>query len=178
MNQDINLLHSKTVSAKLSQKKVTILRIIAFGILFTISFFSITLFILIALSPLPKLQEQEKEEITNLSSYYGKMTNILFTKERLGHINTILSKRITYGDTLQNIFSGIPADIVVDTMSVEENKISLSVSSGSLQSIESFLQRLVTLNEDKKMINKVTLSHVRLNPQNATYVVDVEFIKL
>jgi Tfp pilus assembly protein PilN len=174
---DINLIRHSEDKSPTFLNKVVVLRVLSFVLLFAISFFSITLFILIALSPLPSLQEQEQDAISQLAPLHPKMAKLLMTKERIGHIQNILQKRPEYSEILQQVSQQVPAEAAVDNLKLEGENISLSVSSPSLEHIDSFTGNIMRLNSENKYFSKIKILSLFLNVETNRYTLFMELAK-
>ena len=135
-----------------------ILRIIAVSLLFGISGFSIILFLLIALSPLPSLQQQEQNAKQNIAAYHEDMAQLLVISDRIQGGEAILKKRTNYAEPLVVLRQQMPAGLNVTSILVEDKTISLTVISSSLQVLESFLTNMTSITEEQNVFSKVILS--------------------
>lgn len=178
MSTEINLLKNRVRAKSSFLTQVLALRAFSLTFLFVVSFSSIILFILVALSPLPDLQEQEKEEIKKLSLFQSRMAKVLFTKERVGHIHTLLQTRPVYAETLQSLEEQLPNEASVDTLHLDKKTVTVSVSSSSLGTLDQFAKDIMKLQTEKKRFSKITLSSLYLNPDNGRYVLDMELLML
>lgn len=176
MNEEINLLKNKKISASPLLGRLFALRAASLSILFGVSFFSISLFILIALSPLPRLQDQESSEVQKVTLFHPKMAKILLTKERLVHINTVLQTRPLYHELLEQVTQQLSGDTSIDTVKLEATKLTISASSQSLGNVESFITNIQELNSQKKYFGKISLVNLYLNTESARYIVILEMV--
>ncbi len=176
MNEEINLLKGKKTSASPLLSRLFALRAASLSVLFGVSFFSISLFILIALSPLQRLQDQESSEVQKVTLFHPKMAKILLTKERLGHINTILQTRPVYHELLEQVTQQLPNDTSIDTIKLETSKLTISASSPSLGNIETFISNIQELNSKKKYFGKISLLNMYLNTESGRYISILEMI--
>ncbi len=174
MSSEINLLRSTKSTVSPLVGKLFAFRAFSLVLLFVISFFSITLFVLIALSPLPKLQQQEQTELQKIAFLHPKMAKIMLTRERLNQIQTILQTRPVYSELLQKVSSYIPTGADVDAVKLESGKINITVSSRSLADIEVFADGVTKSNSNKKFFSKVSQLGLFLNVETGRYVITLE----
>lgn len=179
MNTEINLLQKKrSNAASYFLSKIVIIRLLSISILFVISLFSIMLFIFIAFSPLPSLQEREGDERKTLSEFHPKMARIVLTKERLRNVTTVLNKRIVYSEVLRSIEDILSDDAIINNFNLDSKKITIEISSLSLLPLEKLADDILTLNETKKYFSKITIFSLLLNPDKGRYELTMELLKV
>ena len=170
MNKGINLLGSKKKSnIAPAVKKLKLLRLIAVCMLFIVTAFSITLFILIALTPLPKLKEQERISQTNLLNFSADITKLQVVNDRLASISDVLSKRPTYDKKIDLIKSNLPREITIRSLTIEKNSISLDVSSQSLLFLDTFLNKLISDSGKDKDFSQIKLTSLSREESDNSY---------
>lgn len=177
MNKGINLLGSKKKSNTApALKKLRLLRLIAICMLFIVSASSITLFILISLTPLPKLKEQERISQINLSHFSSDITKLQVLKDRLNSISNILSKRPSYDKKIDLIKSNLPHEITIKSLSLEKNSISLEISSQSLLLLDTFLNKLISDSGKDKDFSKITITSLSKEEMDNSYLLGLTLL--
>ena len=174
MSIEINLIHGSKSRKNTLLNKIAAIRVFSLSFLFIVSFSSIVLFMLIALSPLPSLQQREKEEAKTLSLFNEKIVKVLLTKERVNHITTVLNTRPVYAETLQKMTAQVPGDIVVDSVKVVGSKIEMNVSSGTLVNLDMFQANMLQLNKKEKRFKKIILTGLTLDADTGKYILSLE----
>lgn len=174
MSTEINLLRGKKSRRNALLNKLAMLRMVSLSFLFIVSFSSIVLFMLIALSPLPSLQQRESEESKTMSFFDQKIAKILLTKERITHINGIIKTRPAYAETLQHIRAQVPEDLVVDSVKLVGNKIEVNVSGKTLEKLDSFSTNILKMNGKEKRFKRIMLTGLTLDTDTGRYVMSLE----
>src|SRR5690348_625617 len=109
MNSGINLLgNKKQIPVSPAVKKLRLIRGIAISILSLVAFCSMVLFLLIAFSPLPKLQKQEQDASQTMSQYHVDVAKLDLVNDRLGTTAEIINKRNNYDQVLAAVRSQMP----------------------------------------------------------------------
>lgn len=178
MNNEINLLHTTKKKTNTLLSKLAAIRMFSLSFLFLISFASISLFILIALSPLPSLQQRESDEAKTQSLFHDKVAKILLTKERIADISMILKTRPVIADTLQRLVAQVPDDFTVGNVKFDGEKVEFTVSTSSLAGVDALTANVVAFNKKEKKFSKVTLTGLSLNTDNGQYVVSFALEKV
>lgn len=178
MSNSINLLTDKKTNKRLSVvfTKLGTLRFIAVSLLFLVSASSIILFSLIAISPLPTLQNQEKTASFTLSQQQGDIAKIMLVNERTDTISQILSKRQSFDTVIDTVRSKMPAGITVTAFTVTDGNISVTVSSRSLALLDQFLNKLIQATNEKKDFSRVTLADLSID--NDSFLMKVNLTTL
>src|SRR6266403_164076 len=143
MNKGINLFKAeRKISVNVASQKLTILRFVAVGLLFITSAFSIVLFLLIYLSPLPDLQKQEKTLLTTLSTSHPDIAKLFLINDRLKSSENIINKRKNFDQLLELVRQRMPSDVSIAAMTMNKETISITVLSSSMVSLDNFLNNL------------------------------------
>lgn len=158
MNRGINLVKETKKKTKVVSKNLILLRFIALFILFGISFFAIVIFLFITISPLPQLQRQEKELTTRLLLKSEMIAKLLIVHDRLQTSDSLITKRSSFAQKISLIKKYLPANVVIDSYSLEKNKISFTVKSSSLALIDRFSQNISESDEIKNQTKEITFS--------------------
>lgn len=178
MSNTINLLDDKKNKVLAKTDSLRALRLSAISFLFIVSALSVILFILISLSPLPNLRNQERLAIATLSQYHTDMVKLFWVKERTDTIATFLAKRTSYDKSLEAIQSKLPDGVEVQSLEVEKNTVSLTVSSNSLDLLNTFVSNLTTSVNEKKNFSQITLSSLSLEEDKTKYLVSIILLTL
>lgn len=161
MSDSINLLHPDKNSKKLpSVKRLEGMRLFAGGMLFLVSTASVILFILVAISPLPKLQQQQRSLELTLAESKKDIAKLAYVHERASAINMILTKRQSLDRVLNLIQSNLPPDTRVTAIRSDKNVMTVIVSSKSLDSLDKFVVGMTSLVETKTAFSQVTMTEL------------------
>jgi hypothetical protein len=179
MSSEINLLQSKrSETASYFLSKIFVIRLISILILFTISFCSVVFFVLIALSPLPSLQDREKDELQKIAVFHPQMARIALTKDRLAHAGLLIQKRVVYNPILNTIEGLLTDDAIISGITLDKKNVTVILTSASLVPLDTFMSNLLTNNIIKKSFNTATLKTMLLNTQTGKYELTVEIVLL
>lgn len=176
MNSQINLIgdkKQKALSPLLSRLQVV--RFIAMSFLFVIGVASIVLFLFIAFSPLPALQQQEKNQRETLSQYETDIAQLAFVNERMRSITTLLQDRTSVDTIFQFITSKVPAGVTITAFQINGKTASITMSSDSLELLQNCINGFIA--EEGQRFEQVSLGSLALDPaeQNAIATVIVKY---
>lgn len=170
MNEGINLLDpNKKNTSTFSMHHLQMMRIIVVSLLFIISVSSVILFILVAISPLPVLRQQEQSLQQSLSLSKSDIVKLALVKERTDAISQFLVKRQKLDQTLGLIESKFSGNTKVTAIQANSTGTIISVESGSLEDLDNFLNGLIVLVQQKKDFSQVILIDLSNDPTNSDY---------
>lgn len=155
---DINLLSHRRGAR--SKKPLKFVRIFAIVSLLLVLGISVVFFILKLQSPLVSLEQQEAQFLTQLTTMKKKYENLLILKDRLDRIGKIFELQKDVASKLETITSAVPSGASVDSLSIDEKAIAITLSAQDLNSSDSFLINFVDLSETKRMFKTVTLNEL------------------
>jgi Tfp pilus assembly protein PilN len=181
MSKGINLLGAEQqLSAKMGvgSRKLKILRAAAVWLLFGISGASVALFLFIALSPLPSVQEEERSALSTLSKYHADIAKILVINDRIKGSEMILAKRTDFDQTLDKIKERLPEDTSITGLSMNSQEIAITVTSSSLASLDAFLNSLIAATDAKEDFSRITLTRFFSNETTKTFSLTINVITL
>jgi hypothetical protein len=164
MSSRINLLGiKKKEAARPLLKKLILMRLAAIGILFLTGAFSIILFMLIALSPLPQLQKQEALEMNTLSQSKDDVAKLSVLNERMSSLSILLAKRTTYDQLLSKVQTYSPSGVTITAFSLSSDEINITVGSDSLKQLDILINNLVTAVQQKKDFSHISVANLSLD---------------
>jgi hypothetical protein len=179
MSEGINLLEpNKNTKPADLLKKLQVMRIVTVGLLFIISVSSVILFILVTLSPLPALQRQESFLHQTLLSSKSDIVKLALVNTQTTAIQDLLTQRKMLDEPLSLIQNKLTSDMTVTELQADGNRIIISVESPNLQSIDTFLNGIVSYVQEKKTFSKVTMVDLTTDQVNNAYVVSVQLSNL
>ncbi len=172
MSESINLLKNKEKKSedKQAAAKIKIFRYSSLIILFLVSVSAMTLFFLIAFSPLPALEENEAKEMATISNYHSTIAKIHVTKERLGKVEKLLKDRPAYDKTLLLISSVLPSGVSLGDISIKREEIIFSVNSASLQSLDQVSNALIDKVNKKDQLKSLALTGIAPDVDTDSFV--------
>lgn len=148
------------------------MRAIAMVLLFGVSAASIILYILIAFSPLPQVQEQERQALSTISNSKGDMAKIALLQDRLIGIATIIKQRTNYDATLDSIVGKMPPGITIFQITTNNKDITLTVRSHSLEALTTFVNNLTEATKTKEY-TKITLNSILSDDESGMFSLTV-----
>lgn len=179
MNKGINLLRpEERLTVKPASLKLGFLRVVALSLLFGVSAISIVLFLLIALSPLPTLQKQEQSALSAIAKFHPDIAKLFIVDDRLKNGQTILTQRKKLDEPLSKILEKMPGSVAVIALSINKDKMSVTVSSQSLPGIKTFIDNLVNATDNRKDFSKIILTNFLTDETHSSYIMSVDVISL
>lgn len=179
MNNDINLLHTVTShrSPQLA-RRMRIFRTISVTFLFLVVTSSIVLFLLTTFSPLPRIQDQEKELLLEFSSgsLQQKTDSYFLTKVRVGDITKLLANRSRLLDGYTIITDTFSGGITIKTLNAEKEKMIVSVSSVSLLDLQNAIDKMSEVLKSDKKIDSIFISNIEFGSSDGVYTADIEIV--
>jgi cytoskeletal protein RodZ len=176
MNEQINLLqNSGGRSYAQLITKLRLMRFIAVFALFIVAAFSIMLFLIIAFSPLPRLQQEEERLIATLNTgeYREKMDKYYYINSRLTDIDNLLRNRpeiITSYELVERI---ITPTMSIKFLDISESATTFTLASPNLAEMESAVTKLTQDAKADSKITSLTLSSIAYNAKENVYEMSV-----
>lgn len=169
--RDINL---ATGAKILSEGPYRILRLFAFLSLFIVAFTSIVAFFATSQISISSIKKDQNAALYSLSFLRDKEAKVLFLNDRLKNIESILKQRKNYLGTISLILRQ-GDNIFPTTLSVDKDKVELTVSSNSLLSINNFLDNLIASSSKHRIkIKDLTIESLTLNRQTSNYSLSIK----
>ena len=174
MSEGINLLEpNKKSTTDVFLRRIQTTRVIMVGLLFVVSVSAVILFILVALSPLPSLRNQEQSLRQTLASSKSDIVKLELVNERSDAIDGVMKKRHALDQTIELIQSKLSQGSQITAIKGDSKTMTVTVESGSLQSLDSFLNGLIASVQEKKSFSNVTLTDLTTDDVNNAYSVSV-----
>jgi Tfp pilus assembly protein PilN len=170
MSNDINLFQhtSSSITQNLS-KEIRWIRIVALLFLFIVPTGAVLLFLFIFFSPQTALQQQESEMLTKVSTLGKKVSAVSFINDRILNSKQFISKRSIYGKALGEITLQLPTEVVLNTLNIQNNNVSISVSSSSLTALQTYQTSLLTVPKSTQILQKIAFQTITFIPGSANY---------
>ena len=179
MNNNINLLgHRDQISVPRASQKLKLLRVIAVLLLFGVSSASVMLYILIYFSALPLAQQREQEALATIAQSHGEMAKIALIQDRLNGIAVVLSQRSQYEKFIESLQNKMPAGLAIYQVSISKKNATITLTSTSLETLETFLTSLVDTANAKKEYSQVTLNSLVSDDQSSVFTLTVSMMLL
>lgn len=116
------------------------------------------------------VQKQQAQLLSELDQYSDKSAKFFIVNSSLSEVGNILGKRNKYHVKSKEIYNVKPSDVLISEYLQDENGVMLTAETASLESLDSFLNALIALNQEK-VITGVVLR--KLNIEDGTYSVDL-----
>lgn len=178
MSKGINLLDYKNDLRKKDKSHVhNWLRLSSILLLFGVSASSIVFFILIALSPLPELNKQQENASIILTEMVPDIIKLQLVKDRVNQIQVLDDNRLKYHLILQELDKIRPSDVDLETFTIGEEKLSFSIISSSLSSINSFLTKLSSSDISKSFLI-IEIPRIAVDKETGQFTAEVSVANL
>jgi hypothetical protein len=169
MSASINLAIQKNPE-KDNQEKLRKVKGISYSVLLIAALVVIAIFALEYRFSASYVKKQQAELLGQLDQYSDKSAKFYLVNSGLTEAGNLLSQRKNYHNTVKEIFNIKPADVSVTEFKYDETGMTVTISTASLGSLDSFLNALLGL-INKKVINSVYLQGLSI--ENGNYTVDI-----
>ena len=171
MNNGINLLRGK-VRGQLEREKKIIrtLRVVSIVLLFSVVSSAAVLFVFTAKSNLYSLQKEQTGLLSQLSRFNAKAAKLLLTENRVKDISKIIDNRSNFDKTISLVTEVLPANIIVDSFTLDKKNITMSFRSSSLSSINTLLEKFTDMTKERTFIAKLTMNQLSIDPTLGVYI--------
>ncbi len=171
---DINLLPKKEGVNLENDQAALILRRISLGILSLTVLTTVFLFVLVIQSPLSRTKQEENALLTKLGEFKIQISRSVIIDERLLAIASILRQRNHFEKYIQAILDTVPLSVSITSLEVDKKTIQMTGNSPSLSEVNAFLDSLVTIQKDKKLIASVFLESFSSDAKSGKYYFTVK----
>lgn len=171
MDKGINLLPNEQVE-KSNSKTVLTLRILAGVFLLVIASLQIYLFSANVLSPVPQLQKESDQLVSQITQQNEKRISLAIIQNRTKNAMDLLSKRNDMKAQISTIIDKLTPDNAIDNASFDGKEIKLDISSSSLKSAEQLIANISSLKDEKKA-RYAKLSQISFGPKGG-YAVSLD----
>lgn len=174
MSTGINLLDYKSRKEKQKETRgLRLMRLFSISLMFLVSAFSITFFILTSLSPLPELDKQHNAASLTLSNSIEDIVKLSLVKERVNRIRSVVDSRKRYYLILEDLEKKRPPGISFESLSIDENIVRISAVSSSLDAIGLFISEISAENTSQNFYSKVSLSKLYIISERGLFSADL-----
>lgn len=173
MSETINLLKGSREKRFRQEKILRIMRRISFVLLFLVGGFSVVFFFLNRQSAASAsaLKNDETNHRAAITAMRQKAVRLVLAEKRLTDISGIFEKKANLDTVVNGVTGAIPADIFVQTLSLDGKKFTITVFSSSLKSADTLLNNIIDLSQNKKVFTKFTLDGLSMDPGKEYYVI-------
>lgn len=171
MSASINLVNQKNPN-KDHLERIRKLKAVAYSVLIITGLVVIIIFSVEYRFSASYVQKQQAQLLSELDQYSDKSAKFFIINSSLTEIGTILGQRKNYQKTIKEIYSIKPADVLISDYIHDDSGIKLSASTSSLESMDTFLNSLIELNQ-KEVIGSVVLEKFSVD---SAYSVEIEIL--
>ncbi len=159
MTNDINLLYSKRRGALGAlTRKIKIIRFIAISLLLVAGVMSVSVFLLVLASPLPRLKQEENTLLESLSRQHEKITKQTLIVNRLDEISQIVTKRPKFRDFMLIFTKDIPKELEIASLEVEQKTLKITLETKSLPSLDTYIETLKRIGKEDKRVARIIMN--------------------
>ncbi len=169
MKSDINLVSDDAGSLSPGARRLKKFRTIATSVVLAVGGLSILLFFLNRVFSPDSVIKAQNEVATAITAQKNKQTNLIHLNGRLNDILSIVKKRANYDVVLNALMKEAPSEIAVTSLSMDEKKMSIIVSSPSLIPLGNFIDSLKVMAEKKQFLKNVIVNNLTLSSKASSY---------
>lgn len=177
MKTDINLA-SGTVESASKNKILKILRITAISGVIFIAISSILLFLLINQISPEKIKKQEDKILLSIKFLRDKQAKIAIVNSKIADISKILGSRTNYELEINSFLEKIPSGVSMSSLGIDKTKVTITVSSNSLSSIDKMLNNFFEMIAKKQLIKSISIQGISSDQKSGTYSLSIKANKL
>ena len=173
MSTEINLLPQKTKSRISQEQLLAYTKIGALVVCILTASFAIMLFLLNRDTTLTQIQSQQQTVLAQLNLLHNKTAKNLIIADRVARIKKILSSRKALEKDIADIQEQLPGGISVNTFTLDDKKLSITVSGASLAPMGAFIESLTNDVQNKKIIQKFTIEGIISDEKTGDYLLSI-----
>jgi len=173
MNKEINLLSGERKKAIHEHQTPRRAKIIAIIFLTVVVILSLVSFYLNKRSQVVTLDQQNRIDLAQVSLSQQKIISLFLVEDRIHKIDDIQKTHSSFSKILSDITVSLPADVSINSFSINQKKLSVTYSSPSLLS----LQTVISSAEDmlkKKFFKQITVNGLIAEPKAAAYILVID----
>jgi hypothetical protein len=174
MNDSINLVSPKNEQLENEQKRLRIVRISAFVIMFLVAAIAVLIFVINLTLPISSIKRNEEVTLSNIAALHKKLVQYHFVEDRVNHLANVIAKRNKVPDIVDALLAVTPTDLSINSMQVDVKKISLIMSGGSLVSMNRFIDDVTMLGQQKNLIKNIVVQQLSLDVRNSKYSISIQ----
>jgi hypothetical protein len=172
MSININLVDKKSPEES-RLEKIKRLKGLSFGLLFLTAFLAILIFGIDYRFSASYVQKQQADLLNEISSYGDTSGKIFIVNNKLSEISQIIASRKKYGEVTKELLAAENSNVTIEEFLYDDNGMTMTVSSDSLEQIDNFLNYTLEL-ADKKVVSGVMLKSLTID--SGKYVADLSII--
>lgn len=175
MSNNINLLVKKDKKLLKEQSRLKTFRLIAIGSLLTLLLVSLSIFLLnqkLSNSSI-KIEKDRESVLVEMKPFREKEAKLNVVNNRIDNIAKVLNKRIDVYKILNTLLGQASDGILIDSLEFTEKKISIEVSSGSLEPVDGLINNLVDMAKRKEIVKSLTLESLNASSLTEDYKVSI-----
>lgn len=174
MNDSINLVGAQETGNVRRHKRVFVLRVISLVFLSFVAVVSIILFVLNIRVSTSSIKNEQAFVTRNISLQKDKFAKLNLLNDRLKGIRQVLKDRKNYTATVNSILDQVPSGASASTLSINKDGITLTVASGSLLSINKFLNNVIDLSIQKRLIKDMVIESLSIDTKTGIYSLSIK----
>lgn len=173
MKSNINLVSISQIESEKGERSLGILKIASIVCVALVAILSISLFIISqALSPEP-IKRQEEGVISQITGLRPKQAKLILVVSKAKDIGTLIQSREKYDELLTLTLDQIPEGVSIGSLELDSAKVSLSVTSKSLLSVDQVINNLYSIISKKEMIKNFKIESISADPRTGSYSMSV-----
>jgi hypothetical protein len=134
------------------------------------------IFVLNFTLPLDSVKKEQVTTASNIAIFHKKLVTYTLIADRVKNISNILSQRGNYLPQVNDILGKIPTDVSIDGLDIDTGTIAISVSSTSLVSLNKFIDDMVSLGAQGKVIKDIVIQGLSLNVNDSKYILSMKAV--
>ena len=163
MSNSINLISNKSVELEKELRRLKKVKIAAVICLVAVVLMAVLVFVLNFTFPFDSVKKDQQLTMANLTAMNTKLTTYALTKDRVSNIANIIAQRGNFIPQTNQILSKVPSDLSVGTLEVTKGSLKITVSGASLASMNKFIDDIILLGSEGKVIKNVIIEGLSLD---------------
>lgn len=173
-DSSINLVSGKTLQLEKEIKRLRMFRYAALASLIIVALVSVVVFVVNIALPIQSVKKDEQTTLTNISFLHKKLVEYSLIKDRIGNISAIIQMRKNYYSPANAVLGKIPVGVTVNSLKIESGSMTISVSADSLIPINQFIDSMVSLGQNGRVVKNLIIQSLSLNGTSGTYALSLQ----
>ena len=156
MSKEINLVLKEGIEELKQKRKLRRFRIAAVSSLIVVLVISLSLYLL-KLNLSSGLEERKNSLLSQLDPLRNKEAKLKIVNDRIRNISSIQGTRKDISKIVDEILTAMPEQMSIENLEFEETSVLLEASSNSLVLIDDFINNLIEMGEQKRVVRTMIL---------------------